>query len=279
MLGLLYYFSLKGEEGVKFINTLTVSLLAASMAVSFATKAATASSSDGLTETNKKAIEKLIHDYLVSNPEVLLEASQALQQKQQQTMQQQAQAAIRDNASQLLNEKLTAIGNPKAKVTLIEFFDYQCIHCKKMAPIVNGLARKDGNLRVVYKEFPIFGKSSDTASRAAIAAAMQGKYQAVHEALIKQDQRLNDELIMNAAKSAGVDMAKLKTDMNSKTVTEALEATRQLAEKLHLMGTPAFIVAATPGGQLKTGSTPTFIPGATSEEALLELIKKASANS
>ncbi|WP_408605470.1 hypothetical protein [Legionella tunisiensis] len=72
-----------------------------------------------------------MHDYLINNPEVLIEASQALQQKQQQTMQQQAQAAIKDNASQLFSDSMAVAGNPKGSVTLVEFFDYQCIHCKK----------------------------------------------------------------------------------------------------------------------------------------------------
>lgn len=257
---------------MKFTTLLTAGTLVTAMVSPLAMAAAT----DTMSDTQKKEIEKIVHDYLVNNPEVLLEASQALQQKQQQAMQQQAQSAIQENASQLFNDSLTIAGNPKGSVTLVEFFDYQCIHCKKMAPVINELIKKDSNLRVVYKEFPIFGKSSETASRVALAAAMQGKYQAMHEALIKQDKRLNDQLVMDTAKSIGLNMTKLKTDMDSKTVNDALEANRQLAEKLHLMGTPAFIVAATPAGQLKEGSTPAFIPGAASEESLQELIKKAA---
>ena len=83
---------------------------------------------------------------------------------------------------------------------------------------------------------------------------------------------------MDAAKSAGLNMAKLKTDMNSKVVSGALDANRQLAEKMHLMGTPAFIVASTPAGQFKANSEPAFIPGAATEEALQDLIKKAATN-
>ncbi|KTD20198.1 27 kDa outer membrane protein [Legionella lansingensis] len=261
---------------MKFTSLLTAGFLATAMASPFAMAA---DPSNTMTPAQKQEIEKIIHDYLVSHPEVLLEASQALQQKQQQEMQQMAQAAIKENANQLLNDNLTVVGNPKGNVTLVEFFDYQCIHCKKMAPVISELIKKDNNLRVVYKEFPIFGKSSDTASRVALAAAMQGKYQAMHDALIKQDKRLNDEIVMDTAKALGLNMTKLKADMESKTVTDALDANRQLAEKLHLMGTPALIVAATPGGgQLKESSTPAFIPGAASEESLQELIKKAASN-
>lgn len=195
-------------------------------------------------------------------------------------MQQEAQQAISQNTQPLFSDSLAVAGNPKGDVTLVEFFDYQCIHCKKMAPVISDLIKKNSNLRVVYKEFPIFGKSSDNASRAALAAAMQGKYLQMHEALFKQDKRLNDQAIENSAKSVGLDINKFKTDMNSKTVTDALDANRQLAEKLRLMGTPAFIVGSTPAGQFKQGSQPTFIPGAASAESLQELITKAvSANS
>lgn len=231
-----------------------------------------------MTDAQKKEIEKVIHDYLVANPEVLVEASQALQQKQQQNMQQQAQSAILENADQLFQGKYTTVGNPKGSVTLVEFFDYQCIHCKKMSPTIESLVKKDSGLKVVYKEFPIFGKSSEFASRAALAAGMQGKYQAMHTALIQTDKRLDDKIVMDIAKTVGLNLDKLKKDMESKEVTEILDANRQLAEKLHLMGTPAFIIAATPDGQFKKGSEPSFIPGAASEDSLRELIKKAAGN-
>ncbi|CEG60256.1 27 kDa outer membrane protein [Legionella micdadei] len=265
--------------GVKFTNLLTAGALMSAMTMPVAIAADANNNNGTMPDAQKKQIEQVIHDYLINNPEVLLEASQALQQKQQQAMQVQAQAAIQENASQIFNDKLAVAGNPKGNVTLVEFFDYQCIHCKKMAPVISNLVKQNPNLRVVYKEFPIFGKSSDSASRAALAAAMQGKYLAMHDALIKQENRLNDQVIMDTAKSLGLDMTKFKTDMSSQTVNDALDSNRQLAEKLHLMGTPAFIIAATSDGKLKDGSTPAFIPGAASEESLQELVKKESSNS
>lgn len=261
---------------MKFTNLLTVGALTASL-VSPALMADD-NTTPSMSDVQKKEVEKVIHDYLVANPEVLLEASQALQQKQQQNMQQQAQSAIKDNTDQLFQGKMTVVGNPKGNVTIVEFFDYQCIHCKKMSPVIKSLIKKDGDLRVVYKEFPIFGKSSELASKAALAAGMQGKYQAMHNALIGVDKRLNDKIVMDSAKSIGLDMKKFKEDMDGKEVAEILEANRALAEKLHLMGTPAFIVAATPDGQFKAGTEPSFIPGAASEESLQELIKKAAGN-
>ncbi|MBA3537730.1 MAG: DsbA family protein [Tatlockia sp.] len=264
---------------MKFTSLLTAGALMTAMVSPVALAAAADTNTSNLSDTQTKQIEKLVHDYLVNNPEVLLEASQALQQKQQQTMQVQAQAAIQTNADQIFNDSLSVAGNPKGNVTLVEFFDYQCSHCKTMEPVINGLIKQNPNLRVVYKEFPIFGNSSELASKAALAAAMQGKYTAMHSALFKQEGRLNEDLIMKAAKEAGLDLTKFKADMNSKVVDEALDQNRQLAEKLHLMGTPAFIVVGTPQGKMKQGSTPTFIPGAASEKTLDELVKKEGSNS
>ena len=258
---------------MKFSSLLSASALAVTMASPVAMAAA-----GNFNDAQKQDIQKIVHEYLVSNPEVLVEVSQALQAKQQQNMQQEAQSAIQKNAAPLMVDKLTVVGNPTGSVTLVEFFDYQCIHCKKMAPVISDLIKKDSNLRVVYKEFPIFGESSDKASRAALAASMQGKYMAMHEALINQDKKLNDQIIDDAAKSIGLDMTKFKADMNSQTVTDALTANRKLAEELHLMGTPAFIIASTPGGVFKEGSKPVFIPGAASADTLKDLIKKASAS-
>lgn len=258
---------------MKVTSLLTAGALLATMASS-----AIAADNQSLSQSQKTEVQKIIHDYLVNNPEVLIEASQALQQKQQQSMQQQAQAAILENAAQLFTDKMTVVGNPKGSVTLVEFFDYQCIHCKKVAPVISELVKSNSNLRVIYKEFPIFGASSDQASRAALAAAMQNKYLAMHDALIKEEKRLDDKIINSAAESIGLDMAKFKADLTSKTVTDALDANRQLAEKLHLMGTPAFIIASTPDGSFNKNSTPAFIPGAASKESLQELIKKAQKN-
>lgn len=260
---------------MKFTKLLSAGTLAAMLVApgAFAEDTAPAST---MSDAQKKEIEKVIHDYLVKNPEVLLEVSQALQLKQQQSMQQQAQSAIQEHGPKIFADKLTTLGNPKGQVTVVEFFDYQCIHCKKMAPVLSELISKDKNVRLIYKEFPIFGKTSDSAARAALAASMQGKYAVMHNALLKTDKKLTDELIMDLAKKSGLDVGKLKTDMNSKTVTDALEANRDLAEKLHLMGTPAFIIAATPNAEFKSGTQTTFIPGEVSFETLLDLVKKAN---
>ena len=167
-------------------------------------------------------------------------------------------------------------GNSKGDVTIVEFFDYQCVHCKKMAPVLSNLLSKHKNLKVTYFDFPIFGKSSDFAAEAVLAAQIQGKYHALHDALINNSQRLSPAIVIKAADEVGINTTKLKADMKSEAVQKALLSNRQLAGKLKLMGTPAFIVASTPNGVFAKGSQSFFIPGAASEESLNELISQAS---
>ena len=251
-------------------------LTASALATAIISPVATAANATPMSAEQKKQFEQLIHDYLVSSPEVLMEASQALQQKQQLSMQKEAKSAISEHVTSLLMGKLAIAGNPNGDVTVIEFFDHQCIHCKKMMPVMIELVKKNPNVRVVFKEFPIFGKTTECASRAALAAAMQGKYLPMQEALLKQDKHLDNALVLETAKSLGLDMTKLKADMDSKEVTADLDANRALAEKMHLMGTPAIVVLATPAGHFKSGSEIGFIPGGATEEALQSLVNKAA---
>ncbi|MDF1677255.1 MAG: DsbA family protein [Legionellaceae bacterium] len=223
----------------------------------------------------KKQVEQVVHDYLVNHPEVLLEASQALQKKQQDEMQHVAKSAILKNADQIFKPDGAFTGNPKGNVTIVEFFDYQCVHCKRMKPIIGELSTKNPKLRVIYKELPIFGKRSETASRAALAAAKQGKYAEMQAALLKIEKRLDDALVMSTAQSVGLDMAKLKQDMQSQAITDELAMNQALAEKLNLMGTPAFILASTPNGKFDAEHEPTFIPGAATLESLQDLVSQA----
>lgn len=258
---------------MKVTHFITVSALALTCVAPMASAENAAST---LSDAQKTQIEKVVHDYLVNKPEVLIEASRALQQKQQDTMQKQAKGLIQENGEQLFKDSLATAGNPKGKVTVVEFFDYNCFHCKTMSPIMDSLLKKDPNIRVVYKDFPIFGKPSETAARAALAASLQNKnfYKQMHDALFNQKK---DADIMETAKSIhGLNIEKLKKDMDSPKVDGLLSENRQLGEKLHLMGTPAFIIAETPDGQFKSGSYVSFFPGALSEKKLEHVIKKAS---
>lgn len=256
---------------MNFKRTAVMSLSLLASSLSFADNAQVAD----FTPEQKQQLSKFVHDYLVQNPEVLIEASQALQNKQQQQMQQEANSFIQKNATELLTEKLTVAGSKSPSVTVVEFFDYQCGHCKKMSPVVADLISKNPNLKVVYREFPIFGKTSQLASQAAIAAAMQGKYLEMQKQLFDA-KKIDDATILEAAKKIGLNIPKFQADMKSKEVADNITHNRKLADSMKLFGTPVFIVLSTPNGEFNAKVQPAMIPGSTTAENFQKLISQAA---
>lgn len=223
---------------------------------------------------NKKQtqdIEKIVHQYLVTNPEVLVEASEAYRIKMAEQASSKAKAAITKHVKELLNSQFpTGYGNNEGNVFVVEFIDYQCGHCKTMSPIIEDLINTTPNLKFIVKELPLFGNNSIVAARAAVAASQQSNdaFRKFHTALLKETKPLTEKEIMNIAKTSGLDMKKLEQDMKSDAVKNHVTSDNfKLATEIGLQGTPAFIVTN------KDGSKSVFIAGATSKEELQQAIK------
>ncbi|MBN1684264.1 MAG: DsbA family protein [Gammaproteobacteria bacterium] len=227
---------------------------------------------NGLSPSQQAQIEKVIHDYLIANPEVLVEASHALQQKEIEDMQKMAIKATRGNAKKLLDAPLSPVeGNPKGSVTLIAFLDYQCTHCRAMADIIDKLMKMNPNLRVIFKEFPIFGPDSTRAARAALAANLQKKYFALHQVFMNSQIPFSQTNIINMAKKVGLDSKQLLVNMKLKSISRELEQNYQLAQALKLIGTPVFIITASNLDQ-DPKLPVAFFPGQTSQNQLQQMI-------
>lgn len=150
------------------------------------------------------------------------------------------------NSTMLLRQPGDPIaGNPNGKVTIVEFFDYQCSHCQTMATTIASIIQSNPDVRVVFKDFPIRGPMSDLAARAALAANMQGKYFQFNHDLLTTSQFLTEETIMNIAKQAGLNTVQLKKDMDSTKVSDQIRNTYALAKALNIMATPAFYIGPT----------------------------------
>jgi protein-disulfide isomerase len=134
------------------------------------------------------------------------------------------------------------LGNPNGDVTLVEFFDYRCGYCKQVAGTIQALATEDKQLRIVMKEFPILGKDSVFASRAAVAAQRQGKYASFHMALMNHKGQLTEEAVLKTAASVGLDVDRLRAEMGREEIDAQLRRNYELAQELQIRGTPAFIV-------------------------------------
>jgi protein-disulfide isomerase len=218
----------------------------------------------------KTAIENIVHDYLLAHPEVLMEVGRALELKQQASVQAKAEKVIPAVSKELLNDSTSPVaGNPKGAVSIVEFFDYQCPHCKVMAKEIDGLLASDHNVRIVYKELPIFGADSEFAAKAALAAQRQGKFLVFHNALLNAPGRLNNQIVLDIAKSVGLDLNTLQAQMNMPEYSTELKNVALLAQKLGINGTPGFVVLSVK----KDGKTKSvFIPGQTTKEQLLQAV-------
>ncbi|MDT7953683.1 MAG: DsbA family protein [Acetobacteraceae bacterium] len=139
------------------------------------------------------------------------------------------------------------LGNPRGNVTVVEFFDYRCPYCRLMQPKLQALLAGDPQIRLVMKEWPVFGGPSVEAARIALASAWQGKYAAVHDALFAAPLPLDQVAIRQAARQAGADMDRLDQDMalRSSELDRMLTQSGTAARALGLPGTPAFVVGST----------------------------------
>jgi len=204
----------------------------------------------------RAAVEKVVHDYLLEHPEVLPEAMEALQRK--------------DNAKQLAGvrgevEKAwpgQVLGNPQGKVTLVEFTDFACTYCRHSVEDVERLISANPDLRVVVRQLPIIAPESADAARMGLAAAAQGKYPAFHKAMFAAG-RPDKAAIEAAARAAGVDLARAQKDMADPRFESELNRNIELARQLGFNGTPSWVIGDA------------LLSGAVGEEKLAKAIAAA----
>ncbi len=171
--------------------------------------------------------------------------------------------------SQIQNDPVAPTVNPKgADVTLVMFTDYQCPFCRKVHPVLEQLQRDDPKVKIVYRDWPIFGAGSEEAARVAIASQYQGKHAAFNDAMMTTPGKVTSQSIRAAADKAGVDWARLQSDLktHASDIDGALGRTSQYAAMMGLSGTPAMLVG------------PYLVPGAMDIAGLREAVAQARAN-
>jgi protein-disulfide isomerase len=144
----------------------------------------------------------------------------------------------------LRDPEIPVLGNADGDLTVVEYFDYQCPYCKKLAPDIAQVVRDDGKIRLVLKDWPIFGAVSRSAAQLALAAKYQNKYQEAHDALIGAKEKLSGANIPELLTKAGVDVEKARQDLQAhqKTVDDVLTRNDKQADAFGFQGTPGFIV-------------------------------------
>jgi len=211
-----------------------------------------------------QAIEGIIHDYLMHNPDVLIEALHGAEDKLNREADAKAEKVLDDRHREVFDDPATPVGgNPRGDVTIVEFFDYRCPYCKQVLPSLQALLKEDGKLRFVYKELPVLGPQSVVAAQAALAAQRQGKYEDFHTAMMATKGQLTDDTVYKVAGSVGLNVEQLKRDMNAPEISKVLKDNLALADALNIHGTPGFII----GNQI--------VPGALSLETLKSMVADA----
>jgi protein-disulfide isomerase len=179
---------------------------------------------------------------MLANPEVLVEVSAELEKRRKSEEEAARSQVLSEQKEQIFRSPHDfVLGDENAKITVVEFFDYNCGWCKRALTEINKFTEKDPNVRVVMKEFPIFGDNSQFAAKAALASKKQGKYWEFHQALMKERQVTRDNTL-DIAKSVGIDVEALKREMENPLYDQVLAENTQIAQSLGMQGTPGFII-------------------------------------
>ncbi|MBT1154254.1 DsbA family protein [Aminobacter anthyllidis] len=217
---------------------------------------------------DKKQVETIVRDYLLNNPELLLEMQGALEAKQKEEQRIASLDVIKQSKDEIFNSKYDGIvGNPDGKITIVEFYDYNCGYCKRAQADMNALVKTNPDLRFVLKEFPILGPDSQKAHVVSMAfrMLMPEKYGEFHDKLIGGEGRAGEDGAIKLALELGADEAKLREAMKDPEIGEAFNRTYDLANKLQISGTPSYVV----------GNEVVF--GALGQDVLAEKIAAAAA--
>ncbi len=245
-----------------------VCLAAAALLAGTVTAAAEepATPESSFSEAETRAIEDIVRDYLLEHPEILLESMQRLEERERLAKIEAQRAAVATNRETLDRDPNSPVlGNPAGDVTLVEFFDYRCPYCRKVTADLLDAVEKDGKIRLVFKEFPILGPESVVAARAALAAAEQDRYRDFHLALMTTPGQLDENTVLALASDLGLDVDRLRKDMESEGVEQQIRDNHRLGRALQINGTPAFVVGEE------------IVPGAVPMEQLLELVRRERA--
>ncbi|MGH1456473.1 MAG: DsbA family protein [Alphaproteobacteria bacterium] len=194
------------------------------------------------TDAQKQEMQTIIKDFLMDNPQVIIDAVEKYRTDQEEQMTKNAKENLASYKDSFMADHLPVAGNPKGDITVVEFFDYNCGYCRKAFEDIRKLIKTDENLRVVFQEMPILSPSSKTMAQMALAAHNQGKYFEMHTALMDYRGNQSDAAYYKLAADIGLDVAQLKSDMASESVAAALGKSTDIARKLGIRGTPGFII-------------------------------------
>jgi len=219
-----------------------------------------------MNDAERAAFGQEVRAYLLQNPEVIFEAIQILEQRRAVAARHADRDLIVANADALFNDGYSFVmGNPNGDVTLVEFLDYRCGYCKRAHPVMQELIDRDPNLRVIVKDFPILGPESVEAGKMALAAVEldPAMFKTLNDRMMNHPGNITEQIAYRIAGDVGYDLAGLRALAESSDIDDRLQRNYQLAQRLGLRGTPAFVV----GNEIIRGFLPTEEMHAAIEQA------------
>lgn len=196
------------------------------------------------------SFEAQLRGYLLENPEIILESIAVLRRREE-----SAQRDRIDNAAITFWDDIKddafspVLGNPEATTTIVEFYDYQCPYCRRAHPDMERMLDEHGErVRYVFKQFPVLDGPGETdgvshvAARAAVASVAQGRFREFHHALMSIEGRLSEDRIFALAGESGLDVARLRDEMNNPAIDEYFSRTLELAGEVGIAGTPTYVI-------------------------------------
>ena len=247
------------------MRMLRLTLAAALMATS-APLAAGPALAQTIAPEQRSEIERIVHEYIVKNPQVLQEVIAALEKQQATADAERQKSAVSENAETLFSSaRHVVIGNPKGDVTIVEYFDYQCAYCRKVHPILEKIVKNDGKIRLVLKDWPVFGPASVFAAQAVLGAAQIGKYAPALNAVMMSPGKLDEETVEKALTGIGLKMDDIAAAVNKHNtkISGLLDRNYGQALAFNFSGTPSFVIGSA------------VYPGFLDEKALKKAIAKA----
>ncbi|MFQ6552459.1 DsbA family protein [Aestuariibius insulae] len=199
-----------------------------------------------MSDADKAAFNAQIRDYLLENPQVLVEAMQVLEDREAEAQAARDVDLIAANRDSLFNDPDSWSGGAEEPdITIVEFLDYRCGYCKRAHPEVAALIEDDPNIRIVVKEFPILGEASVLASRFAIATRLVAgdeAYKQVSDALMTMRGDVTEPALTRLGNTLGIETEEVLARMNSDEVSRIITENRELAQAMGLTGTPSFVM-------------------------------------
>lgn len=219
--------------------------LLSATALSLAVVLGAFSPANAFDDTQKKEIGEIVKNYLLEHPELLIDVQQALEKKQDEARMAQAKVAVEQNKDEIFNASYDlSVGNPKGKITVVEFFDYNCGYCKRAISDMDAIVKNHPDVRFVLKEFPILGQDSVAAHRVsdAFRHIAPEKYGQFHRELLGGQEHASEARALEVAASLGVDEKQIREQMQKTSNEASVKETYALAHKLGITGTPTYII-------------------------------------